>query len=71
MTKKLYRSLRDRRIAGVCGGLTAYFGYDDATWLRLAWAVLTLLGGISIWVYLLFWLVVPDEPRAGGPVDEQ
>ena len=59
--RKLYRSRTDRSIAGICGGLAAYFGIDP-TLLRLITLLLILFGGISIWVYVILWIVVPEEP---------
>lgn len=38
MDKKLYRSLTDRKISGVCGGIAKYFGID-ATIVRLIWTL--------------------------------
>jgi len=59
-TKRLYR-LQDRRlVAGVCAGLAAYFGVDP-TLVRLAFALLTVFGGIGLLLYLCAWLVIPDE----------
>jgi phage shock protein C len=59
--KKLYRSRKDRIIAGVCGGLADYFKVD-AVWIRLIFVLFLLLGGSAILVYLLMWLIVPREP---------
>lgn len=39
MKKKLYRSEKDKKIAGVCGGLAEYFDIDP-TLVRLAWIFL-------------------------------
>jgi len=62
--KKLYLSDKDRKIAGVCGGLGEYYQVDP-TVIRIAWIVLTILslgvGGIVI--YLLMWLVIPRRPK--------
>jgi phage shock protein C len=58
--KRLYRSRRDRMIAGVCGGLADYFEIDP-TWVRLAFLVFLLLGGSALLVYLIMWLIVPLE----------
>jgi len=59
-TKRLYR-LQDRRlVAGVCAGLAAYFGVDP-TLVRLAFALLTVFGGIGLLLYLCAWVVIPDE----------
>ncbi|ASQ46351.1 PspC domain-containing protein [Legionella clemsonensis] len=59
--KRLYRSRRDKMIAGVCGGLANYFNMDP-TVMRLIFILLLLLGGSAILVYLIMWLVVPLEP---------
>ena len=34
MNKKLYRSVNDKKIAGVCAGVAEYFGWDP-TMVRL------------------------------------
>lgn len=58
---RLYRSRSNRSIAGVCGGLAHYFGVD-VTLLRLITLFLILFGGLSIWVYIILWIVIPEEP---------
>jgi phage shock protein PspC (stress-responsive transcriptional regulator) len=57
--KRLQRSRLNRTIAGVCGGIADYYGWDP-TLVRVAWIVLTLLGGSGILLYLVMWLVMPD-----------
>jgi phage shock protein C len=59
-SKRLYRTREGRIIAGVCAGLAAYFGVDP-TLVRLAFAVLTIFGGAGILLYLVAWIVIPDE----------
>ncbi|WP_430389535.1 PspC domain-containing protein [Dyella sp. 20L07] len=61
MEKRLHRSLNDRKLAGVCGGLAEYLGWDP-TLVRLLWVILTLLGGSGILIYLVLWIVMPDSP---------
>ena len=61
MEKRLYRSRNDRKLAGVCGGIAEYYGWDP-TLVRVAWIVLTLLGGSGILIYLILWLVMPELP---------
>ena len=56
--KRLYRSRKERIIAGVCGGLAEYFGMDP-TWMRLIFLLFLLLGGSAILVYLIMWMIVP------------
>ena len=58
--KLLRRSRTDRSIAGVCGGLANYFGIDS-TILRIVMLCLILFGGMSLWVYIIMWLLIPEE----------
>jgi phage shock protein PspC (stress-responsive transcriptional regulator) len=57
-TKKLYKSHRNYKIAGVCGGIAEYLGID-ATLIRLAWVFATFLGGSGIIAYIICWVVMP------------
>ncbi|WP_243043101.1 PspC domain-containing protein [Dyella sedimenti] len=59
MEKRLHRSLTDRKLAGVCGGIAEYLGWDP-TLVRLLWVVLTLLGGSGVVAYIVLWIVMPD-----------
>ncbi len=61
--KRLYRSRRDSKIAGVCGGIAEYFNIDS-TLVRLAFLLFFLLGGCALLVYLVMWLIVPLAPNA-------
>jgi phage shock protein C len=62
MTKKLYRSKTDRKIAGVCGGLAEYFDIDP-TIVRIIAFILLLPGGLPGFLpYLILWIIVPVEP---------
>ena len=72
MNKKLYRSVTDRKICGVCGGIAAYLNLDP-TLVRLLWALATLCAGLSIWVYIICAFVIPEQPPVAddsGVVDE-
>ena len=68
--KKLYRSRKNRSIAGVCGGLADYLGADP-TLLRLVTLFLILFGGLSIWAYVILWVVIPEEPVAKNTIFEK
>ncbi|WP_109126818.1 PspC domain-containing protein [Dyella sp. C11] len=59
MEKRLHRSLTDKKIAGVCGGIAQYLGWDP-TLVRLLWVILTLLGGSGILIYIVLWIVMPE-----------
>lgn len=56
---QLCRSTTDRMLAGVCGGLAAYFGID-ASWIRLIFIIIILFGGSGIFVYLILWVLLPE-----------
>ena len=60
--RRLYRSRKDVIIAGVCGGIAEYFEVDP-TAVRLLWILITLITGIApaIIVYLIAWIIVPEE----------
>lgn len=60
-TRKLYRSRTNRKVAGVCGGLAQYFSVD-ATLVRILFVVLAVMGGPGVLAYILFWILVPEEP---------
>jgi len=68
-TKRLYRLREGRVVAGVCAGLAAYFGIDP-TLVRLAFAVVTVFGGIGILLYLVAWIVIPEEGGDGTSIAE-
>lgn len=59
--KRLLRSRNNRTLAGICAGIAEYFGWDPML-VRVAWIVLTLLGGSGILLYLILWLVIPEAP---------
>lgn len=63
--KRLYKSRTERMIDGVCGGIAQYFDLDP-TLVRIAWVLLTLLGGSGIILYLAAMIIMPKEPY-GGP----
>ena len=58
----LRRSRSDRMIAGVCGGLAEHFGIDAAM-LRLVTILLIIFGGVSLWVYVILWIIIPKQER--------
>jgi phage shock protein C len=67
-TKKLYRSRTERWLAGVCGGLGNYFGVDP-TLVRVIFVILSLTFGSGFLIYLVLWLIIPNEPEATGVVE--
>jgi phage shock protein PspC (stress-responsive transcriptional regulator) len=64
----LHLSRADRKIAGVCGGLGEWLDIDPV-FLRVAFILLALVGGLGVAVYLLLWLFLPRAsatPAAGA-----
>jgi len=60
--KRLYRSRKNKMLAGVCGGIAEYFDVDP-TLIRLLWVLLILAGGAGIVLYLLALVIVPEQPN--------
>lgn len=56
----LRRSLQDRWLGGVCGGLARFTGVDSWLW-RLGFALLLIVGGTGLLLYVLMWILVPTE----------
>lgn len=56
----LRRSPDDKVIAGVCGGLARYLGVDPVL-LRIAFVVLAVAGGGGILIYVVAWILIPEE----------
>ena len=60
MERKLRRSLDNRVLAGVCSGLGNFMGIDPVV-IRIAVVLLMFLAGMSLWVYIIMWLLIPEE----------
>lgn len=58
--ERLYRSDKERIIAGVAGGLAEYFRIDPVI-VRLLFVFFTLFHGIGLLAYLVLWLVLPTR----------
>lgn len=57
----LRRSRSNRVVAGVCGGLGAFFGIDPV-WFRLGFLLALLPGGIpGLLPYAVLWIIMPSE----------
>lgn len=60
--RRLYRSRRNMVLGGVCGGIAQYFDLDPSV-VRLLAVLLIFLGGLTFWIYIILWIVLPLEPR--------
>lgn len=66
----IYRSQKNRIIGGVAGGLAEYFGVEVVL-VRLLWVLAIFLGGGGLLVYIIAWIIIPDEGRAfAGPAGQ-
>jgi len=64
--RRLHRSLTDRRIGGVCGGVAEFLDADP-TIIRLIWALSFFIFGAGGILYLLLWFILPlGEPQTAG-----
>jgi phage shock protein PspC (stress-responsive transcriptional regulator) len=61
-TKPIRRSKRQRMIAGVCGGLAEWLGWD-VTLVRVVYVLLSILTAAfpGILAYILLWIIIPEE----------
>ncbi|HEY3362273.1 MAG TPA: PspC domain-containing protein, partial [Methanosarcina sp.] len=59
---KLYRSKKNKIIAGICGGIGEYFKVDP-TLIRLLWVLISVMGmGSGVVAYIIAWIIIPEEP---------
>ena len=66
--RRLRRSISEKRIAGVCGGLAEYFNVDVSL-VRLVWVVLTIIPGaifFGVLAYLAAWVLMPESKEVSG-----
>lgn len=59
--RRLYRSVDDRFVAGVLGGIAKFFGLD-AFLVRVAFLVLIFFSvGTCVLLYIIAWFIIPNE----------
>jgi len=65
MAKKLYRSSKQRMVAGICGGLAEYFDMD-VNIMRLLFVAISLLSVLFPMVifYIIAWIIVPEKEKS-------
>jgi len=61
-SSRLHRSRSNRMIAGVCGGLAEWLGWDP-TLVRILYIVVSVVSAAfpGILAYLVLWLVMPER----------
>ena len=64
--KRLYRSRKNKVLAGISGGIGEYFDIDPVL-IRLIWILFVFVGfGAGILAYIVAWLVIPLQPATKG-----
>lgn len=61
--RRLYLSQKDKKIAGICGGIGETYDIDP-TLIRLGLVFLCLVTAILpvVLTYLIAWLIIPEKP---------
>ena len=57
--RRLFRDTQNSSIGGVCAGLAHYFTIDIVI-VRIIFAVLFFIGGFTIPLYILLWIILPE-----------
>ncbi len=63
--RKLYRSRKEKVLAGVAGGIGEYFDFDPVI-ARVIFVILTFFGGGGLLVYVVLWIALPEKPLQAG-----
>lgn len=59
-TKRFYLSEKDKKIAGVCGGIADYFNIDSLL-VRVAFLLFLFTFGGGLIAYIVLWLLAPKK----------
>ena len=66
MNKKLYRSIANKKLCGVCGGIGEYFDLDP-TLIRILWIVFAFLGGSGLLAYIICAIIMQTQDQLPNP----
>jgi phage shock protein PspC (stress-responsive transcriptional regulator) len=58
--RRLCRSVVNRRVAGVCGGVAEYFNIDPLI-VRLVWFLSIFAHGVGLFAYIAAWIIIPES----------
>jgi phage shock protein PspC (stress-responsive transcriptional regulator) len=67
---KLYRDPDNRQVGGVCAGIAAWFG-TDPLWIRIVFALITLMYGTGAIIYLILWIILPEAVTTSEKLEMQ
>jgi len=62
---RLYRSISDRMVGGVCGGLGTFLNIDPI-FVRLLFVLLLFGSDFGFILYLILWIIIPEEGKDYG-----
>ncbi|HRB93093.1 MAG: PspC domain-containing protein [Chitinophagales bacterium] len=69
-SKRLFRDNDNALVAGVCSGLSYYFGINDPVWLRLAFIIFVIIGfGSPFLIYLILWIILPEATTSAQKLE--
>lgn len=60
MSKRIYKSSKDKVLAGVCGGVAEYFNVDPVI-VRLIWVLATVIYGVGFILYIIAAIIMPQD----------
>ena len=66
MNKKLYRSIANKKLCGVCGGIGEYFDLDP-TLIRVLWLCSVFLLGGGLLAYIICAIIMPTQNQLPNP----
>ena len=66
---RVYRSVSDRMVGGVCGGLGTFLNIDPI-FVRLLFVLLLFGSDFGFILYLLLWIIIPEEGKSYGFKDD-
>lgn len=69
MPKRLYRSEKDKIVAGVCSGIAEYLNIDP-TIVRILFILALISEGFGLMLYIILWIVMPLESSIEKSEDE-
>lgn len=61
MNHRLYRSIKDPKIAGVCSGIAEYFNIDPVL-VRILFVFMLFFGMMGFFIYIALAIIIPKEP---------
>lgn len=66
--KHLYRDIDNNVVAGVCGGVGAYFSIDPVI-IRILFIIAVLFGGSGTIIYIILWIITPEAKTASQKLE--